>query len=152
LNKNCIMAYTQIIYQIIFSPKYRKPCMIKSTRGRVFEYIAGLIKNKSCHPYQINGVEDHLHILTHLHPTISLASFIKDIKISSNGYIKEHNLFPEFRGWQDGYNAFTYSYSAVPDLIRYIQNQELHHKKITYLEEIKILLKEHGIEFDEKYI
>ncbi len=102
--------------------------------------------------YQINGVEDHLHILTHLHPSISLASFIKDIKISSNGFIKDHRLFPQFVGWQDGYNAFTYSYSAVPDLIKYIQNQEEHHRKISYLEEIKAIFNEFGVEFEEKYI
>jgi len=102
--------------------------------------------------YQINGVEDHLDILTHLHPSISLASLVKDIKISSNGFIKEQKLFPEFMGWQDGYNAFTYSYSAVPNLIRYVQNQEEHHKKITYLEEVKALFKEHVVEFEEKYI
>jgi REP element-mobilizing transposase RayT len=146
------MAYTQIIYQIIFTPKFRTPCMLKSTRHQVFQYISGVIKNKNCHLYQINGVEDHLHILTHLHPSISLASFIKDIKISSNGFIKDHRLFPQFVGWQDGYNAFTYSYSAVPDLIKYVQNQEEHHRKISYLEEIKALFKEHGIEFEEKYI
>jgi len=93
------MAYTQIIYQIIFSPKYRKPCMNKSTRGQVFGYIAGLIKNKNCHLYQINGVEDHLHILTHLHPAVSLASLIKDIKISSNAFIKEHRLFYKLARW-----------------------------------------------------
>jgi REP element-mobilizing transposase RayT len=114
--------------------------------------MSGLIKNKSCHLYQINGVEDHLHILTHLHPSVSLASFIKDIKISSNGFIKERRLFPEFIGWQDGYNAFTYAYNAVPDLIKYIQNQEEHHKKVTYLEEVKAFFKEHGIVFEEKYI
>ena len=74
-------TYTQIIYQIIFTPKYRTPCMIKNTRQKVYQYIAGVIKNKNCHLYQINGVEDHIHILTHLHPSIPLASFIKDIKI-----------------------------------------------------------------------
>jgi len=126
--------------------------MIKSTRPQVFQYISGVLKNKNCHLFQINGVEDHLHILTHLHPTVSLASLIKDIKISSNGFIKEHKLFPDFVGWQDGYNAFTYSYSAVPGLIRYIQNQEEHHKKISYVEEVKDLFKEHGIDFDERYI
>jgi len=146
------MAYTQIIYQIIFCPKYRTPCLHKDTRQQVFQYIAGVIKNKNCHLFQINGVEDHLHILTHLHPSISLASLIKDIKISSNGFIKEHRLFHEFVGWQDGYNAFTYSYSAVPNLISYVRNQEEHHKKMTYLDEMKVLFKEHNIEFDEKYI
>jgi len=102
--------------------------------------------------YQINGVEDHLHILSDLNPSIALSDLIKDIKISSNKFIKEQNLFPEFIGWQDGYNAFTYSYNAVPNLVRYIQNQEEHHKKATYIEEIKRLLKEHGIDYDEKYL
>ncbi len=126
--------------------------MLKNTRSKVFQYMAGVIKNKNCHLYQINGVEDHLNIITHIHPSISLASFIKDIKISSNGFIKEHRLFPEFEGWKDGYSAFTYAYEAVPNLIRYVLNQEEHHLKVTYLDEMKALFKEHGIEFDEQYI
>ena len=145
-------TYTKIIYQIIFSPKYRTPCMLKSTRNQVYQYISGVAKNNNCHLLQINGVEDHLHILTHLHPSVSLASLIKDIKISSNGFIKELQLFPDFIGWQDGYNAFSYSSSAVPNLIDYIKNQEEHHKKISYLEELKAIFKEFGIEFDEKYL
>ena len=126
--------------------------MLADTRQQVFKYMAGVIKNNKCHLYQINGVEDHLHIITHLHPTVSLANLIKDIKISSNAFIKEHNLFPKFVEWKDGYSAFTYSYNALPNLIGYVQNQQEHHKKVSYLEEMKALFKEHGIEFDERYL
>ena len=126
--------------------------MAKNTRHKLFQYITGVIKNKNCHLYQINGVEDHIHILTNLHPSVSLASLIKDIKISSNGFIKDNHIFPDFNGWQDGYSAFTYAYSAVPNLINYIQNQEDHHKKITFLEELRAIFREFGIEFDEKYL
>ena len=146
------MPFTKIVYQIIFSPKYRASVMIKKSRANLFQYMTGVIRNKNCHLYQINGVEDHLHILTHVHPSISLSSFIKDIKISSNAFIKEKGLFPDFTGWQDGYSAFTYSFNSVPTLIQYVQNQEEHHKKVTYVEEMKALFKEHGIEFDEKYL
>jgi putative transposase len=126
--------------------------MIKNNRDALFKYITGILKNKNCHLYQINGVEDHLHILTHVHPSIALADLIKDVKISSNKFIKEQHLFPEFIGWQDGYNAFTYSNNALPNLIRYVQNQEEHHKKESYLNEIKALFKEHDIDFDEKFL
>ncbi|MEP6796443.1 MAG: IS200/IS605 family transposase [Saprospiraceae bacterium] len=145
-------AYTKFIYQIIFTPKYRTSCMIKNNRDELFKYIAGILKNKNCHLYQINGVEDHVHILTHVHPSIALADLIKDVKINSNKFIKEQNLFPEFTGWQDGYNAFTYSNNALPNLIRYVQNQEEHHKKASYIKEIKALLKEHDIDFEEKFL
>ena len=87
--------------------------MLKSTRDTVFRYIGGIIKNKGCKLYIINGVEDHLHIVTHIHPSICLANLIKDIKISSNSFIKEKGLFPNFSGWQEGYGAFTYSNEAL---------------------------------------
>ncbi|MEO6132744.1 MAG: transposase [Saprospiraceae bacterium] len=145
-------TYTQIIYQIVFSTKDRIPCMSKDTREEVYKYIVGILKNKKCHPFQINGVEDHIHILTKIHPTIAPAFLIKDIKINSNGVIKNKKLFPDFPGWQDGYGAFTYSNNALPNLIQYVQNQERHHKTISFKEELMALLAEHGIEYDEKYL
>ena len=126
--------------------------MVKKSREKVFKYIGGILANKKCHLYIINGVEDHLHIVTHIHPMIALAPLIKDIKISCNNFIKENNLFPSFPGWQDGYGAFTYSYNAMPNLMRYVQNQEQHHGVFTYEEEYISLLEEHGVEYDEKYL
>ncbi len=118
----------------------------------MFKYIWGILKNKKCHLYRINGVEDHLHIVTHLHPSVALADLVKDIKLASNDHIKATGLFPDFGGWQDGYGAFTYSFSAKNNLIEYVKNQEEHHKTVTFKEELIELLKEHGVEFDEKYL
>ncbi|MFM9950726.1 MAG: IS200/IS605 family transposase [Saprospiraceae bacterium] len=145
-------TYTQILYQIVFSTKSRKKTLHKDNREALFRYIWGVFKNKKCHLYQINGVEDHIHIVTHIHPTVALADLIKDIKIASSGFIKEQGLFPGFDNWQDGYAAFTYSIEAKDNLIEYVKNQEAHHKNKTFREELIELLQEHGIEFDEKYL
>ena len=149
---NFMSNYTQILYHIVFSTKHRQPTLLKSSRPELYSYINGILKNKNCHVYQINGVEDHLHILTDLHPTVSLASLIKDIKVASNIFIKENNLFPNFIGWQQGYGAFTYSYKDKDALINYVKNQEEHHKTVNPYDELVNLLKDHGVEFDKKYL
>lgn len=93
-----------------------------------------------------------MHIITHLHPTISLASLVKDIKIASSEHIRKTELFTNFQGWQDGYGAFTYSIKEKDRLIEYVKNQEEHHKIKSFKEEYIELLKEHGVEYDEKYL
>lgn len=145
-------TYTQILYQIVFSTKNREHTLVKEKQKELYQYIWGILKNKRCHLYQIGGITDHIHILTHLHPNIALSSLIKDIKLSSNEYVKKQNLFPDFKGWQEGYGAFTYSIKDKNNLINYIKNQEEHHKNKTFKEEFIELLDEHGIEFEEKYL
>jgi putative transposase len=145
-------TYIQILYQIIFSTKFRQPTLIKKDRPEIFKDIFGILKNKNCHLYRINGVEDHLHILTHIHPSVALADLVKDIKLACTSFIKEKQLFPSFGGWQDGYAAFTYSIKAKNNLIDYIKNQEEHHRVKTFVEELIELLQEHEIEFNEKYL
>jgi REP element-mobilizing transposase RayT len=145
-------TYTQLLYQIIFSTKNREKVLQKPGRPALFGYIAGILKNKKCHSYQINGVEDHLHIVTHIHPTVSVAGLVKDIKLASSKCIKRNRLFLDFNGWQTGYGAFTYAYQEKNQLVRYVINQEEHHKKVTFKEELIALLQEHGIEYDERYL
>jgi len=145
-------TYTQILYQIVFSTKNHQRTLTNPNRQELFKYISGILKNKNCHLYQINGVEDHLHIVIHLHPTVSLASLIKDIKIASSEHIKKNSLFLNFAGWQDGYGAFTYSIKEKGRLIEYVKNQEEHHKTKTFKEEYIELLNEHGIDYEEKYL
>lgn len=145
-------TYTQIIYQIVFSTKRRERVMTKESRDELYGYIVGLLENKKCHPYRINGVEDHIHILTHIHPSVSLSDLVKDIKVSTSKYIKEKNLFLGFSSWQEGYGAFTYSIREKDILINYIKNQEEHHRKKTFREEYIELLHEHEIAFEEKYL
>jgi putative transposase len=145
-------TFTQIYYHIVFSTKNREPVLRADGREELFRYIWGIIRNKNSHLYRINAVEDHLHILSSLHPTVALADFIKDIKVASNGWIKERQLFPHFNSWQDGYGAFTASHADKDRLIEYIKNQQEHHRQETFLDEYRRLLKEAGIEFDEKYL
>lgn len=145
-------TYTQILYQIVFSTKNRERTLSKSNRDELYKYIWGVLKNKNCHLYRIGGIEDHIHILTHLHPTVALSALVKDIKMSSSQYIKEHKLFDNFNGWQDGYGAFTYSIKEKDNLIDYIKNQEEHHSVFDFKEEYLNLLKEFQVEFDEKYL
>ncbi|MBM4167277.1 MAG: IS200/IS605 family transposase [Ignavibacteria bacterium] len=144
-------TYTQILYQIVFGTKNREQTLDKENRNELYKYICGILKNKNCHLYQIDGVSEHIHIVTHLHPSIALALLVKDIKLASSQFIKTENLFPKFNGWQDGYGAFTYSIQEKEKLIQYVKSQEEHHRKKTFKEEYISLLNEHGIEFDEKY-
>ncbi len=145
-------TYTQIIYQIIFSTKSHERTITESKQNDLFKYIAGILKNKKCHLYRINGVEDHIHIITHIHPSVALANLVKDIKLASSEWIKKNEIFLYFNGWQDGYGAFTCSNKEKDRLIEYVKNQKEHHKRKTFKEEFVELLNEHGIEFDEKYL
>jgi len=145
-------TFTQIYYHIVFSTKNREPVLKAQMREEMFKYIRGIIKKKDCHLYRINGVEDHLHILTSLHPAIPLVDFVKDIKLASSHWIKEKRVFPNFSHWQDGYSAFTHSEAEKHRILGYIKAQVEHHKRVTFQEELRKLLDEAGVEFDEKYL
>jgi putative transposase len=120
-------TYTDINYHLVFGTKHRVPALEKSRRDDLYRFIWGLMKARNCHLYRIGGVEDHVHILTSLHPTVALADLIKEIKTASSSWIKGQRVFPQFENWQDGYGAFTVSAEARPGLIDYIKNQEAHH-------------------------
>ena len=145
-------TYTQILYQFIFSTKNREKCLSDNNRELLYRFIWGIFKNKGCHLYRIGGIEDHIHIVTHLSPSLAPANVIKDIKLASNSYIKENKLFQNFNGWQEGYGAFTYSFVQKDYLINYVKNQTEHHKKMNFKEEYIQLLNEFHIQFDEKYL
>ncbi|MCK9209046.1 MAG: transposase [Salinivirgaceae bacterium] len=141
-------TYTQILYQIVFSTKNREHSLAAIHREELYRYIWGVLQNQNCHLYRIGASI----IVTQVHPSVSLAELIKDIKISTLQMIKSENMFPNFTRWQEGYGAFTYAYSAKNSLITYVKRQEEHHKKVSFCDEYIRLLKEHGIEFDEKYL
>jgi REP element-mobilizing transposase RayT len=145
-------SFHQTTYQIIFATKSRERTITETHCNELYKYIWGIVKNHNCHLYQINGVEDHLHIVSDLHPTISLADYVKNIKVASSLWIKQTGGFPLFKGWQDGYGAFTYSKEERDTIINYVKNQKEHHKKESFTEEYKRILDEQGIRFDEKYL
>ena len=151
--KYLIMStYTQFLYQFVFATKNREKTLDEAQRTQLYKYIWGVLNNKKCHLYRIGGVSDHIHIVTHVHPTLCPATLIKDIKLSSSEFIKTNQLFPKFGGWQDGYGGFTYTFTEKDRLIEYVKNQEEHHKNKTFRQELIELLIEHGIEYDEKYL
>ncbi|MCG3130200.1 MAG: hypothetical protein FLDDKLPJ_00953 [Phycisphaerae bacterium] len=145
-------TYTQIIYHIVFSTKNRERCLTHDRREDLFRYIWGILKNNQSHLYRINGVEDHLHILSSLHPTVYLADLVKDIKIGSSKRMKESGAFPRFTHWQDGSAAFTHSITDKDRLIEYIKNQEEHHRVKPFIEELMRLIQEARIEFDPRFL
>ncbi|SDQ04350.1 REP element-mobilizing transposase RayT [Chryseobacterium soldanellicola] len=145
-------TFRQIYYQIVFSTKHRNPVLNIEDEDQLYKYIWGIVKNKNCKLYRINGMPDHIHLFADLHPSVSLSSFVKDIKVSSNLWIKQSGLFPDFEEWQSGYSAFTYSEREKDTIINYIKNQKEHHKNESFEDEYKNLLISHGVEFDEKYL
>lgn len=145
-------TFRQIYYQIVFSTKHRKSVLNIEHEDELYKYIGGIVKNKNCKLYRINGMPDHIHLFIDLHPSVSLSSLVKDIKVSTNLWIKQSGLFPDFEEWQSGYGAFTYSEREKNMIINYIKNQKEHHKNESFEDEYKNLLKSNGIEFDEKYL
>jgi REP element-mobilizing transposase RayT len=119
--------------------------------NELYAYITGIVKYKNSHLYRINGIENHLHILTDMHPSIAPADFMRDVKASSSLWMKNSELFPQFIGWEEGYGSFTCSYSDANRLIEYIKNQQEHHKRVTFEEEYLKILVESGITPDEKF-
>ena len=144
-------TYTQTLYHLVFATKDRRPVLSDVRRNDLFRYVNGIIKHDRCKPVWINGVRDHIHILSSLHPTLALADLVKDIKVASTIWVKENHVFLNFESWQEGYGAFTYSLSDEPELIAYLKQQEDHHRRVTFEEEYRKLLTDAGIQIDERY-
>jgi putative transposase len=115
-------------------------------------YLAATLNNLDCPALLVGGVEDHIHALCRLGRQITIANLIRDIKKASSSML--HDRSPQLRrfAWQSGYGAFSISPSHVPALMRYIENQEEHHKTETFQDEFRRLLRKYGIEYDERYV
>ena len=146
-------TYTQILYQIVFGSKDYSGFLNKENQGLLFAYIVGMLKKRNCHPYQVGGYDNHIHIVTHISTTITLADLVREIKKASHEMmVRDKKSFPCFPGWQVGYGAFTYHISMKPVLIKYVLNQEQHHKGITFKEEMIRLLNDNLVPFREEYL
>jgi putative transposase len=145
-------TYTQLLYHVVFATKGRQRVLQEDRRDQLFKYIWGIVKNLDSVLYRIGGVEDHVHILVGLHPTISVADFVKTLKVASSKWIKEEAIFPQFTGWQDGYAALTCSLAERDSIIAYIKNQVEHHRAKEFLEEYREFLERAGIKLDERFL
>jgi len=115
-------------------------------------YLAKMLREQDCETLIVNGVEDHVHALFALSRTHPIASVVKEIKRTSSGWVKEFSPKLAKFHWQLGYGAFSVSQSNLEEVITYIENQEEHHKRVTYQDEYRALLNAYGIAFDERYV
>ncbi len=151
-NVSVMSTYTQLLYHIIFATKDRQKVLDSARREDLFRYTWGIVKNINSILYRVGGVEDHVHILVGLHPTVAVADFVKTVKVASSKWIKDDKVFPHFMGWQDGYAAFTHSLAEKSVLVEYIKNQPEHHRVKTFLEEYREFVEKAGLKFDERFL
>jgi putative transposase len=138
---------------LIFSTKNRFRFLSdKTIRTDLHAYLAKMLREQDCETLTVNGVEDHVHALFALSRTHSIASVVKEIKRTSSGFAKEMSLTLAKFQWQGGYGAFSVSHSNLEEVIRYIENQEEHHKRVTFQDEYRAFLKAYGIAYDERYV
>jgi putative transposase len=145
-------TYTQIHIQAIFAVKKRTGLIQSEWKNQLYKYITGIIQTNKHKLLAINGRPDHLHVFFGMRPDQSLSDLMQDIKGSSSKWINDKQFIKDHFEWQGGYGAFSYSKSQVSNVIAYIQNQEIHHRKTTFLDEYEEFLKKFEIDYDEKYI
>ncbi len=145
-------TYTQIHIQAVFAVKYRLSVIQKDWKDELYKYITGIIQQHGHKLLIINGVEDHVHVFFGMRPTQSLSDLMQDIKGNSSKWINEKKFVSSHFGWQSGFGAFSYSKAQISNVIKYIENQEIHHTRQTFLDEYRELLNQFDIEYDERYI
>ena len=145
-------TFTQIHLQFIFAVQNRISLIDESWKTDLYKYITTTVQNNDHKLIAINGIPDHLHLLVGMRPTESISDLMQEIKRDSSSWINDNKFTNGKFQWQEGYGAFSYSKSHLPDVIKYIQNQELHHQKKSFIKEYKDLLDKFEIPYDDRYI
>lgn len=145
-------TYTSLHYHIVFSTRDRRPVIAADIEQRVWEYLGGIARKNGMKPLQTGGIEDHIHMVVGIPPTMAVSKAVQQIKGGSSKWI--HDTFPALAGfaWQDGYGAFSVSRSQVPTVINYVATQREHHSEQDFQTEYRAILERHEIDFDERYI
>lgn len=147
-----VSTYSQIYIHTVFAVQGRESLIDPAWEERLYKYITGIVQNKMQKMLAVNGMPDHLHFLIGMKPSCCLSDLVREVKKSSNEFIKENRLTPFRFNWQEGFGAFSYSYSQLDHVIKYIMNQKEHHKEASFNEEYVDLLKQFNVEYDEKYL
>ena len=145
-------TFSQIYIQIVFAVKGRQNLILPSWEDELYKYITGIVQNKGQKLIAINGMPDHIHILIGMKPVCCLSDLVREVKKASNSFIKEKNFVKSNFQWQEGFGAFSYSHSALNNVVKYIDNQKEHHRKKTFKEEYIYFLKEFQVEYKEEYL
>jgi len=144
-------VYYQTSMQLVFAVKHRQALIHPNFREELHKYIGGILKNKKHKPLAINSMPDHIHIFFGMHPC-DIPALVRDIKSDTSTYINENKLSKLKFQWQEGYGLFSYTLSHRSNVIKYIENQQEHHKTKSFKEEYLTILQKLDIEFNEKYL
>lgn len=145
-------SLANVLVHAVFSTIDRKPIIPADVQPDLFAYIGGTLRNLNCQPVKIGGIADHVHVLFRLSRTASLSEVVEKVKSGSSKWIKtQTGVTADFK-WQAGYGAFSVSPEHEERVSNYIRNQEIHHRKCAFQDELKDLLREAGLEFDERYL
>jgi putative transposase len=139
------------LVHIIFSTKDRAPHISPTIAPRLHAYLGGIARNRDCSAIAVGGIEDHVHLLIAIHPSIALADLVRDLKSNSSKWMHEDAGIAAF-GWQTGYAAFSVSQSAADRVIEYINTQQEHHQTKGFKEELLAFLERHKIAYDDRYV
>ena len=145
-------TYTQLHIQFVFAVKYRAALIQPQWKEQLHGYITGIFQSNNHKMLQINSMPDHIHIFIGMRPHQSVSALIQNVKTESSKWIRANNYCTMPFAWQEGYGAFSYSKSHTDNVIRYIQNQEIHHRNENFLDEYKGFLKAFEIAYEEQYI
>ena len=137
---------------ITFSTKNRVPLISEEIEKELYSYIGGICKNLECYPIKVGGFYDHVHILTSLSKKIALMVLLEKLKANSSKWIKTKSDSLKKFYWQNGYGAFSVNPYEIDKVISYIENQKEHHRKETFQDEYRAILKKYNVEYEEKYI
>ena len=146
-------SLSNVLLHIVFSTKDRRPFLQDAElRTELHAVIMGMLRNRNCPGLAINSVDDHLHLLCQLSRTMCIADLLQEIKAASSRWIKDKRKDLQEFQWQGGYAVFSVSQSQVPGVVTYIDQQEEHHRRLSYKEELLALLTKNGIDFDDRYL
>jgi REP element-mobilizing transposase RayT len=143
---------TNLLVHIVFSTKNREPIITSPIRPDLYKYMGGIIRGEGGKLLEIGGIADHVHLVIRLKSIHSVATIVKIVKSKSSKWLNSQPKRPGRFEWQRGYAAFTVSASQLGPVRQYVRNQEQHHRRVSYQDELRAFLDKHGIEYDERYI
>jgi REP element-mobilizing transposase RayT len=143
-------TFYSLHHHVIFSTKHRRPLIKANWRADLHQYLGGAVRGLGGVAEIVGGVEDHVHLLIGLKTTDAPADFLRELKKSSSVWAADHHE-PQF-GWQEGYGIFSVSWTHRASLARYIENQEEHHRRVSFLDEFKRLLKRNGVAYERAWL
>jgi REP element-mobilizing transposase RayT len=145
-------SLSRVLVHLIFSTKDRIPCLVPGIQAELHPYLAVVLRDNDCPSMKVGGAEDHVHLFLGLSRTLAVARVVEIVKTSSSKWIKSKG--PEFMAfhWQGGYGAFSVSQSHADAVVRYIEGQVKHHRRVSFQEEFRVFLERYQVAHDERYV